>query len=286
MLVSAKVEKMIHEEAPGIYSVPHSAAEGKNVIVFSKSMAIAIDVGTFPEEGEMLANFIREKGYEPNKVIITHGHRDHILGGEVFQGSDIYAPRKTVDEIERQIPSLAKQLDLDIDTITTRILHPTFTFDDQMWINLGDKQLHLFPTPGHSPDIVSIYVKEHNLLIASDTVVTGIVPAIFYSSRELESSLNKLKSLDIETLIAGHGRVLYGRDTVQDWLNWLTQYISGVRIAIQKKITSGERDIDAIADSIDYDQYIEDRLPKDKHGMPKRHRNTVLQIIAEELSKL
>ena len=274
---------MINEEVPGIYSVPHSAAEGKNVIIFGQESAIAVDVGTYPEEGQEMADFIREKGYEPNRVIITHGHRDHILGGEVFHGADVYAPHKTLDEIERQIPGLAKQLDLDIETIANRILHPTMTFEDQFWINLGDKTLHLFPTPGHSPDIASIYIKEHRLLIASDTVVTGIVPAIFYSSRSLEASLKSLLPLDIEVLIAGHGHVLHGSDKVQDWLKWLIQYISSVRNQIQKMISSGETDSDAIADTIDFDTYIGDRLPKDKHGMPKRHRNTVLQIISEEL---
>ena len=71
------------------------------------------------------------------------------------------------------------------------ILHPTITFDEQLWLELGDRQLHLFPTPGHSPDIVSIYISDCRLLVASDTVVTGIVPAIFHSSAALEASINR-----------------------------------------------------------------------------------------------
>ena len=277
---------MIQEEAPGIYSVPHSAAEGKNVIILGETSAIAVDVGTFPEEGQEMADFISDKGYEAKRVIITHGHRDHILGGECFHGADVFAPHKTLDEIQYQIPQLASQLDLAIETITARILHPTITFDDQLWMNLGNKTLHLFPTPGHSPDLASIYIKEHRLLVASDTVVTGIVPAIFYSSRELEKSLNKLLKLEIETLIAGHGPVLYGQVTITDWLNWLIQYISGVRGEVQSILASGENDENAITDAIDYDKHIGTRLAKDKHGMPKRHRNTVLKIIEEEKASL
>ena len=83
---------MINEEAPGVYSIPHSAADGKNVIIFGDTSAIAVDVGTYPEEGLEMADFIRDKGYKANRVIITHGHRDHILGGEAFHGSDVYAP--------------------------------------------------------------------------------------------------------------------------------------------------------------------------------------------------
>ena len=275
---------MIVEEASGIFSVAHSAAEGKNVIVCGERAAFAVDVGTYPEEGRQMADFIRAQGYTPNRVIITHGHRDHILGGEAFRGSDVFAPRKTIAEIQRQIPSLCQQLGLDEQEIRARILQPTITFDDQLWIDLGNRELHLFPTPGHSPDIVSIYVRDCKLLIASDTVVTGIAPAIFHSSLELEASINRLKLLDIETLISGHGPVLQGRDAIQDWLNWLTSYIGSVRGAVSARILAGERDRAAIVQSIGYDDFIGDRLPKDKLGMPKRHRNAVEKIADEEMA--
>ena len=193
---------------------------------------------------------------------------------------------KTLAEIQRQIPQLATQLDLDTDTITARILHPTITFDDRLWIDMGNKTLHLFPTPGHSRDLASIYIKEHRLLIASDTVVTGIVPAIFFNSRELEKSLKHLLNLEIDTLIAGHGPVLYGQDTITDWLKWMIRYISDVRSEVQTCLASGEMDSDAIADAIDFDKHIEGRLAKDKFSMLQRHRNTVLKIIEEEKAAL
>jgi len=275
---------MIVEEARGIFSVPHSAAEGKNVIVLSEKTAIAIDVGTHPDEGRQMADFIRARGHEPNRVIITHGHRDHILGGEVFRGSEVFAPRKTAAEIRRQIPNLCRQMGLDESEIRARILHPTITFDGQLWLDLGDRQLHLFPTPGHSPDIVSIYIREFRLLIASDTVVTGIVPAIFHSSAELEASVNRLKQLDIDTLISGHGPVLHGSEKIQAWLSWLTSYIASARNAVTRKILAGERDRAALIESISYDDYIGDRLPKDRHGMPERHRNAVAKIADEEMA--
>ncbi|MDE2859827.1 MAG: MBL fold metallo-hydrolase [Chloroflexota bacterium] len=275
---------MIVEEARGIFSVPHSAAEGKNVIVLGEEAAFAIDVGTFPEEGRRMADFISARGYRPNRVIITHGHRDHILGGDAFRGADVFAPHKTVSEIRQQIPGLAKQMGLAEDAIRERVLHPTITFDRQLWLELGDRQLHLFPTPGHSPDIVSIYVSDCRLLVASDTVVTGIVPAIFHSSVELEASINRLKQLDIETLISGHGPVLHGQAIIQDWLNWLTSYIAGLRSAVSQMIAAGERDRGTIVESISFDAYIGDRVPTDRHGMPKRHRNAVAKIADEEMA--
>lgn len=49
-------------------------------------------------------------------------------------------------------------------------------------------------------------------------------------------------------------------------------------------IAAGERDRGAILAAISYDEYVGDRLPVDKHGMPKRHRNAVGKIADEEMA--
>lgn len=94
--------------------------------------------------------------------------------------------------------------------MTEQITWPTITFADELYLDLGDKHLHLFPTPGHSQDSISIYVEEEKLLIAGDSVVIGIVPAIGDgNSVVLEASLRKLAALDIEVMIpGGHGAVV------------------------------------------------------------------------------
>jgi len=42
---------------------------------------------------------------------------------------------------------------------------------------------------------------------------------------------------------------------------------------------------EAVANAVDYQRFIGDRLPIDKHNMPQRHRNTVQKIIEEEVAK-
>lgn len=100
----------------------------------------------------------------------------------------------------------------------------------------------------------------------------------------MEASIKGLKQLDIETLISGHGPVLHGQAVIQDWLNWTSRYVSGVRSAVRSMIAAGERDRGAILAAISYDEYVGDRLPVDKHGMPKRHRNAVGKIADEEMT--
>jgi hypothetical protein len=57
-----------------------------------------------------------------------------------------------------------------------------------------------------------------------------------------------------------------------------------VRPAVTAAVTAGQLDSDTIADGIAYEQYVGDWLPVDRHGMPTRHRGTVLKIIDEVLN--
>lgn len=265
----------------GIYTIPHRVAEGNNVVIFSQRGAWAVDTGSDAGEGQLLIDLIHDQGYSANRLIYTHGHGDHVLGSAGFQGADIFAHALTPTEIRRLLPTLADRAGCTPDDLGAQIAWPTITFRDELFLDLGDKHLHLFPTPGHSQDGISIYVEEEKLLIAGDSVVTGIVPAIGDGdSVVLEASLRKLQGWEIEVLVPGHGAVVYGRAAVQDWLTWIPDYLDRVRAFVQQALRTGMPPADIPA-QCDYDQFIGDRLPKDKHKMPNRHMATVAKIVEE-----
>jgi len=132
-------------------------------------------------------------------------------------------------------------------------------------------------------DGISVYVREDKLLVAGDAVVTSIVPAIGSGdSRTLQASLARLMALDIAVIIPGHGEVVHGRPQVQDCLAWLIAYLDRVRAAVQDALARGAAPDEVIA-LVDYDKFIGERLPKDRHNMPNRHRDSVRKIVEEEL---
>ncbi|NJN84865.1 MAG: MBL fold metallo-hydrolase [Caldilineaceae bacterium] len=275
---------MITEIAPGIFSVDHQVAEGKNAIVIGQRGAWAIDTGTYAHEGQEMADFIRKLGFTPDRLIYTHGHGDHVLGSAPFAGAEVIAHALMPVECRRLLPMLAQRAGVSVDEMVAAIVWPTITFSDELTIDLGDRRLRLFPTPGHSQDGVSVLVEEEKLLIAGDAVVTGIVPAIGNGdSRVLEASLHRLMAMEIETMLPGHGSALFGREHVQDWLAWLAGYLSSVRTFVQGALDSG-LDAEAVVNLVDFDQFVGDRLPKDRHNMPGRHRDTVQKIVEEERS--
>jgi cyclase len=127
-----------------------------------------------------------------------------------------------------------------------------------------------------------LYLPDERILFAGDTVVTGIVPAIGEGSgTAMEASLRRLAGMEIEILVAGHGQVLHGAARVRDWLQWQAAYLAGLRAFVRESLAQG-RDPRAIVEAAGYERFVGDRLPADRHGMPRRHRNTVMKIIEEE----
>lgn len=278
---------MITELCPGVYTADHTVAEGKNGIVFTERGAIAIDVGLKPEEGRAMADFILERGFQPNRVILTHGHSDHVLGGEVFAEAEVYAHSRVIDEIRTGMKRYAQAKDLSYEDVLAGVLWPTVTFRDELFMNMGDKRLHLFPTPGHSADHTSVYVEEDRVLFAGDTIVTGIVPAIFYDSEALEKSLEKIADMAVDILVAGHGPVLHGSDAIHDWLRWELSYLRNVRAFVRDELQREPTTPSAeVAQRADFDSFIEGRLPPGKFGMVRRHQNTVVKICDEQRERL
>jgi cyclase len=267
---------------PGIFTADHRVAEGKNGIIIGRRQAVAIDTGNDHAEGQALAGFIRSRGHTADWLILTHGHGDHILGGSAFAQAEVFSHVRTPAVITEEVARLAARSGEPANVVAAGVARPTITFDGELHLDLGDRHLLLFPTPGHSPDGISIYLPAERLLFAGDTVATGIAPALSAGdSRVLGASLQRLRAMEIDVLVAGHGPVLVGRERVHDWLDWVLSYLDGVRKAVQAGLARGDHPA-ALAVSIDYATYIGDRLPADRHGMTRRHRQAVEKIIAEE----
>jgi cyclase len=271
------------EIAPSIFTTDHQVADGKNAIIFGSRRALAIDTGTYPEEGQEMVDFIRAQGREPDLLVLTHGHGDHVLGSAPFKGAEVIAHDLCAAEMRRLLPDLAGRKNISFEDLAAQIVWPTITFNDELTLNLGNKTAWLFPTPGHSQDGISVYVREDRLLIAGDSVVTSIIPAIGNGdSRALQASLARLITLDIEIMVPGHGDVVHGREQVQDCLAWPIAYLGQVRAAVQDALARGVAP-DEVVELVDYDKFVADRLPKDRHNMPNRHRDSVGKIVQEAL---
>jgi cyclase len=272
------------EVAPGIHSVEHAVAEGKNAVILGSRHALPVDAGTYPEEGAAMARFVAENGYDVHRFALTHGHADHVLGSETFAACEVYAHALTPSVMEDGLPAWVERSGLAETHYRERLAWPTVTFTDELRVDLGDLVAHMVPTPGHSRDGVSVWIPKHRVLVAGDAVTTGIVPAIGDGdSRALQRSLYRLMAMEIAVLVPGHGPVLHGVTRVREWLRWLAMYLANVRTAATTLVAAGAPAED-VAPQITYDEHVGDRLPADRHGIPRRHRATVDVIVREVMA--
>jgi glyoxylase-like metal-dependent hydrolase (beta-lactamase superfamily II) len=228
-----------------------------------------------------MAAFIVEQGHDVRRFALTRGHADHVLGSEAFAGCDVYAHALTPSVMERGLPAWTERSGLAEAHYRDRLAWPTVTFTDELWLDLGDVGVRMVPTPGHSEDGVSMWIPKHRTLVAGDAVTTGIVPAIGDGdSRTLQTSLYRLMTMEIDALIPGHGPTLHGVTRVREWLGWLATYIANIRTAATALMSTGAPAED-ISPLIGYADHVGDRLSRDRHGMPRRHRATVDVIVTE-----
>jgi glyoxylase-like metal-dependent hydrolase (beta-lactamase superfamily II) len=273
---------MISKVAPGVFVVDHECVEGKNGIVIGERAALAIDTGIAPQEGQAMADFIRSRKHDPDRLAFTHGHGDHVLGSAAFLGAEVIASRQSPALMRQSLPQWAERAGVSPDDLEARIAWPNMTFVGGLYIDLGDKHVRLFGTPGHSPDSISAYVEEDRVLFAGDTVFSGILPSISNGdSRELQAALRMLSNMRVEVLVPGHGAVLQGVENVQEWLQWLIAYLERVQAFVRAGLEKGQES-EAIVALAEYGHLVGDRVPMDAHNMFERHRNVVVKIVQEE----
>ncbi|MBN1661185.1 MAG: hypothetical protein JXA93_22525, partial [Anaerolineae bacterium] len=120
-------------------------------------------------------------------------------------------------------------------------------FETDLLLRLGDKTIELMYAPGHAEDGIMVHLVEDKVLIAGDVVTP--VPLLVRGDREaLVKSLKKIKSLNLENVVQGHGGVLLRGeidDTVDSSINYIRCVERKVHAAIEKGLTrSSLREID------------------------------------------
>ena len=272
--------------ADGVLVYRHNWADGTCTLVFGDNGMVAIDGGGDVADGEVMAACIRTRGFEPARLIYTHGHSDHVWGAMPLGLGEVIAHDKTAHVMRSQLSQWAGKWQASAEVAASRVSWPTLTFSEELGLHLGGKRsLRLLRTPGHSADGISVMVEDCRVLIAGDCAATGIVPALGDGDgRILEASLRMLLDIDIDVLVPGHGPVVRGPQ-VADWLRWGADYLLGVRERVQQLMLSGVP-LEQIAEAVPFEQFVGTRLPRDQHGMPGRHAAAVAKVIAEEQTRL
>lgn len=168
-----------------------------------------IDPGCyFEEERNELVRFIQSKNLKPVYLLNTHCHLDHVFGNKFV--SDTWLLPLYLHETEKMVLSFAPK-SADMYGL------PFENYNGEMkWLNpgdlikIGDNELKVLFTPGHSPGSVSFYNEKDGYVISGDVLFSGSIgrtdlPGGDYD--QLERSIKtELYTLPDETKVySGHG---------------------------------------------------------------------------------
>ncbi len=170
---------------------------------------VIIDPGA---EATKLAEIIRKKEWIIEKILITHGHFDHIGAVEqLHEKFDI--PYFIHKNGEKYLTDISYNLSVFYEPYI--VLKDANFFEDGDAFSIGKNnkaQLQVIYTPGHTTDSVIFYDYKNGIAFSGDTIFKNSIGAVHFpggDARQLADSVfNRIFKLPEETLLySGHSDV-------------------------------------------------------------------------------
>lgn len=158
------------------------------------------------DDAEFLSSEILTRKLNPQAILLTHGHFDHLMATlELKLNFSIPVYLHPLDKFlyQRAQPT-AQHFQ-----VSSGLLKPppkTLDLFNHQILHLGQSEIQVIHTPGHTPGSVCFYQKPH--LFTGDTLFLegpGKADRAYSSSKELKASFNLISHLPSETLVyPGH----------------------------------------------------------------------------------
>lgn len=198
-------------------------------IVVSARFVVLIDTLISPQTAQAQLAIAQPQLVDGRQLLVinTHVDWDHFWGNQLYAGSHashstpIFASRRSAarfnepDATQRFLAEMRADRPGRYDDV--QITQPTIFFDERLRIDGGDLTLELFPTPGHQPDHVAIFIPEIRMLLAGDAAEFPFpFPESAATLPLMRDSLVRMAALDPTTVLYCHAPVTSGPALLRD----------------------------------------------------------------------
>lgn len=176
--------------------------------------AILIDSPYFPDELELLPVLLEQAGFTPNGLVATHADWDHLLGRFAFPGLPLGVGQPTAERLRAEPGAAQRSLrDADAEHYVRRPAPLSLGSYQSLPVpgvmELGDTEIELHPTGGHTADGMALLARAASLLVCGDHLSDVEIPMISAggSIADYRSTLARLAPLveSAEMIVPGHG---------------------------------------------------------------------------------
>lgn len=206
-------------------------------VVVGSNWAAVIDTLATPDETLEMRSFIEDTLQMPVRYIInTIYHADHTWGNCYFPGASVIGHnlcRKLM--AERSEAALKEMKEEDPAYERTKIVLPSLTFDSgTLSLQVGKKHLKIFPTPGNSPDGISVLVREDRVLFSGDAFMP--LPYIVEGDVDvLADTIRTIGKMSLENIVQGHGEIIL-RGEIENATRSNLTYITNLKKVIKAAV--------------------------------------------------
>lgn len=230
-------------------------------LVVTPEGGILIDTLPFPSETKQIIEFIDRVCPQGIKYLVnTISHADHVYGSCFFPEAELVAHercRAMLLEYGEQSLQQAKEQTPELREVEIRL--PKLVFNEGMVLRLGGKTVHLIHSPGPSPELCAVHVREDKVLFASDLMMpVPLIATSFSNIEDFKRSLLNLHDYNLECIVQGHGDILL-RGEVTSSIDVSVQYLNAIQQLVERLMANGATKHDLLQHDIE--QFERSRIP-------------------------
>jgi glyoxylase-like metal-dependent hydrolase (beta-lactamase superfamily II) len=223
----------VSEDGAAVPAAAGSVGERENARLHAETFVI--DSPVLPDELDALPALLEQAGFpSPSGLLATHGDWDHLLGRLAFPRVALGVAESTAARLAAEPGAAQRELrDFDEGLHIARprplALGSVQALPVPGRCDVGEQELELHPTSGHTPDGMAISIPWAGVLVVGDYLSSVELPTIEHGGgvQAYLDTLERLRGLLAlaEHVVPGHGPIM-NRDVSQRTLNEHHTYLS------------------------------------------------------------